>query len=111
MLNESVMTKNESTRTNPPPKKNESVTKYTGGCVYLVPDSIFLMTDSYLLMTDSYMSRGGLVEIAESADMINESAIAKNECTFFFNESATTRNESVRKYVPDSFFWCRIRVV
>ncbi len=59
-------------------------------------------------MTDSYMFRGGLVEIAESADMKNESANAKNECTIFFNESATERNESVRKYVPDSFVWCRI---
>ena len=39
--------------------------------------------------------------------MRNESAIAKNECTIFFNESATAINESVRKYknfVPDSFF-------
>jgi hypothetical protein len=50
------------------------------------------------------MCRGGLVEIAESADMSNESAIAKNECTIFLNESATARNQSVRKYVPDSFF-------
>jgi hypothetical protein len=69
------------------------------------------MTDSYLLMTDSYMCRGGLVEIAESADMINESAIARTECTIFLNESATARNEPVRKYVPDSFFWCQIRDV
>jgi hypothetical protein len=60
------------------------------------------MTDSYLLMTDSYMCRGGLVEIAESAEMKNESANAKNECTMFLNESATARNESVRKYAPDS---------
>ncbi len=53
------------------------------------------------------MSRGGLVKIAECADMRNESVIAKNECTVFFNESATAINESVRKYmnfVPESFF-------
>ena len=62
-------------------------------------------------MTDSYMCRGGLVEIAKSADMKNESANAKNECTMFLNESATERNESARKYVPDSFFWYRIRDV
>ncbi len=39
--------------------------------------------------------------------MRNESARAKNECTIFFNESATAINESVRKsknFVPDSFF-------
>ncbi len=39
--------------------------------------------------------------------MRNESAIARNECTIFFNESATAINESVRKYkhfLPDSFF-------
>jgi hypothetical protein len=107
------MTKNESTTclNEFTTKNNESVTKYTGGCVFLVSDSYFLKTDSYLLMTDSYMSRGGLVEIDESADMINESAIGKNECTIFLYESATASNESVRKYVPDSFFWCRIRVV
>ena len=44
------------------------------------------MTGSYLLMTDSYMCRGGLVEIAESADMKNESANAKNECTMFIEK-------------------------
>ncbi len=62
-------------------------------------------------MTDSYMCRGGLVGITDSADMKNESANAKNECTMFLNESAPGRNENVRKYVPDSFFWCRIRDV
>jgi hypothetical protein len=50
------------------------------------------------------MCRGGIVVIAESADMRNESAIAKNELSIFLNESATAKNESVRKYVPDSFF-------
>ena len=76
-------------------------------------------------MTDSCMSCGGLVEIAESADMRNESAIARNECTIYVNESATAsnestpsvnksappKNESVTKctgefifWVPDSFF-------
>ncbi len=34
------------------------------------------------------MCRGGLVEIAESADMRYESANEKNECTMFLNESA-----------------------
>ncbi len=42
------------------------------------------------------MCRGGLVEEGESSDMINESAIAKNECTIYLHESATTINESTR---------------
>jgi hypothetical protein len=57
------------------------------------------------------MYHGGLIEIDESANMINESAMTKNESTIFGNESATLIYESVTKYVLDSFFVCRIRVV
>ncbi len=52
-------------------------------------------------MTASYMYHGGLVEIDESANMLNEFAMSKNESTTFGNESSTLIDESVTKYVPD----------